>query len=86
VRNVTLLTKDATKAHAQSQPCALTSDLLVVAPSGRDVGYPARASVPTRTLESHASRVRRKLAAAGLPGWIVNVWGVGYKLRHVPIA
>jgi hypothetical protein len=23
---------------------------------------------------------------AGLPGWIVNVWGVGYKLRHVPAA
>jgi hypothetical protein len=33
--------------------------------------------VPTRTLESHASRVRRKLAAARLPGWIVNVLGVG---------
>jgi DNA-binding response OmpR family regulator len=48
----------------------------------RDVwGY--RTWVPTRTLESHASRVRRKLAAAGLPGWVVNVWGVGYKLRHV---
>jgi hypothetical protein len=25
--------------------------------------------------------VRCKLAAAGLPGWVVNVWGVGYKLR-----
>jgi DNA-binding response OmpR family regulator len=49
----------------------------------RDVwGY--RTLVPTRTLESHASRVRRKLAAAGLHGWVVNVWGVGYKLRHVP--
>ena len=48
----------------------------------RDVwGY--RTLVPTRTLESHASRVRRKLAAAGLHGWVVNVWGVGYKLRHV---
>jgi DNA-binding response OmpR family regulator len=46
----------------------------------RDVwGY--RSFVPTRTLESHASRVRCKLAAAGLPGWVVNVWGVGYKLR-----
>lgn len=46
----------------------------------RDVwGY--RTFVPTRTVESHASRVRCKLAAAGLPGWIVNVWGVGYKLR-----
>lgn len=46
----------------------------------RDVwGY--RSYVPTRTLESHASRVRCKLAEAGLPGWVVNVWGVGYKLR-----
>lgn len=46
----------------------------------RDVwGY--RTFVPTRTVESHASRVRCKLAAAGLPGWIVNVWGVGYSLR-----
>jgi DNA-binding response OmpR family regulator len=49
----------------------------------RDV-WGFRTYVPTRTLESHASRVRRKLAAAGLAGWIVNVWGVGYKLRHVP--
>jgi DNA-binding response OmpR family regulator len=46
----------------------------------RDVwGY--RTFVPTRTVESHASRVRCKLAAAGLPGWIVNVWGIGYRLR-----
>ena len=46
----------------------------------RDVwGY--RTFVPTRTVESHASRVRCKLTAAGLPGWVVNLWGVGYKLR-----
>ncbi|HZD86434.1 MAG TPA: response regulator transcription factor [Gaiellaceae bacterium] len=49
----------------------------------RDV-WGFRTYVPTRTLESHASRVRRKLAAAGLGGWVVNVWGIGYKLRHVP--
>jgi len=42
-------------------------------------GY--RTFVPTRTLESHASRIRCKLAAAGLHGWVVNLWGVGYKLR-----
>lgn len=42
-------------------------------------GY--RTYVPTRTLESHASRVRCKLARSGLPGYVVNVWGVGYKLR-----
>jgi len=46
----------------------------------RDVwGYPNFA--PTRTVESHASRVRCKLEAVGLEGWVVNAWGVGYKLR-----
>jgi DNA-binding response OmpR family regulator len=48
----------------------------------RDVwGY--RSYIATRTLESHASRIRCKLAAAGLDGWVVNAWGVGYKLRPV---
>ena len=46
----------------------------------RDV-WDYRTYVATRTLESHASRVRRKLEDAGLEGWVVNVWGVGYKLR-----
>jgi len=35
----------------------------------------------TRTLDSHASRLRRKLTPlAGGRRWIVNVWGVGYRL------
>lgn len=33
----------------------------------------------TRTLDSHASRLRIKLAAAG-GRFVVNVWGVGYRL------
>jgi DNA-binding response OmpR family regulator len=33
----------------------------------------------TRTLDSHASRLRRKLAAAG-GSFVRNVWGVGYAL------
>jgi DNA-binding response OmpR family regulator len=33
----------------------------------------------TRTLDSHASRLRRKLDPAG-GRYIVNVWGVGYRL------
>jgi DNA-binding response OmpR family regulator len=45
----------------------------------RDVwGFRSRGR--TRTLDSHASRLRRKLAAAGGYGYVVNVWGVGYKL------
>jgi DNA-binding response OmpR family regulator len=34
----------------------------------------------TRTLDSHASRLRRKLSAAGPGAYVVNVWGVGYRL------
>lgn len=33
----------------------------------------------TRTLDSHASRLRRKLAEHGL-AFVINVWGVGYRL------
>jgi DNA-binding response OmpR family regulator len=42
-------------------------------------GYP---TATTRTLDSHASRLRRKLAAAaGEEGWVINVRGVGYRLH-----
>ena len=37
----------------------------------------------TRTIDSHASRLRRKLNAAnGGCDYVVNVWGVGYKLTE----
>jgi DNA-binding response OmpR family regulator len=35
----------------------------------------------TRTLDSHASRLRRKLASAG-GDFVRNVWGVGYSLLN----
>jgi DNA-binding response OmpR family regulator len=35
--------------------------------------------VPTRTLDSHASRLRKKLTT-GDSAFVVNVWGVGYRL------
>jgi DNA-binding response OmpR family regulator len=34
----------------------------------------------TRTLDSHASRLRRRLARPGRPPYVQNVWGVGYCL------
>lgn len=34
----------------------------------------------TRTLDSHASRLRRKLARDGSVRYVVNIWGIGYKL------
>jgi DNA-binding response OmpR family regulator len=34
----------------------------------------------TRTLDSHASRLRRKLNLNGEATYVVNVWGVGYRL------
>jgi DNA-binding response OmpR family regulator len=39
-----------------------------------------RAAGRTRTLDSHASRLRRKLRDASPDPFVVNVWGVGYKL------
>lgn len=37
----------------------------------------------TRTIDSHASRLRRKLNSAnGGADYVVNVWGVGYKLTE----
>jgi DNA-binding response OmpR family regulator len=35
----------------------------------------------TRTLDSHACRLRGKLARCSEEQWIVNVRGVGYRLR-----
>jgi DNA-binding response OmpR family regulator len=45
----------------------------------RDVWH-FRAAGTTRTVDSHASRVRRALAAAGAVGWVPATWGVGYRL------
>jgi DNA-binding response OmpR family regulator len=39
----------------------------------------------TRTLDSHACRLRRKLSAHG-DRFVVNVWGVGYRLVDGPVA
>jgi DNA-binding response OmpR family regulator len=45
----------------------------------RDVwGYKSQGR--TRTLDSHASRLRRKLAGARRGEFVINVWGVGYRL------
>ena len=45
----------------------------------RDVwGY--RSFTRTRTLDSHVSRLRQKLERAPGDRFVVNVWGVGYKL------
>ena len=42
-------------------------------------GY--RSSGSTRTVDSHASRLRRKLRGATGGRWVINVWGVGYRLK-----
>jgi DNA-binding response OmpR family regulator len=58
-----------------SDPCRVfTKEELL-----RDV-WGFRALGRTRTLDSHASRLRRKLHAADPGPFVVNVWGVGYKL------
>ena len=60
------LARDPTRVHEKA-------DIL------REVwGYRAEGS--TRTLDAHASRLRRKLARAGAEGWVCSTWGVGYRL------
>lgn len=62
--------------------CKLASDPTRVFPKDqllREV-WGFRSSARTRTVDSHASRLRRKLAAAGAGGCVINIWGVGYKL------
>lgn len=45
----------------------------------RDVwGFPTPCR--TRTLDSHAHRLRHKLSQSGAGTLVVNVWGVGYRL------
>jgi DNA-binding response OmpR family regulator len=34
----------------------------------------------TRTLDSHASRLRRRLAETTDTPYVLNIWGVGYRL------
>jgi len=46
-------------------------------------GYRSMGS--TRTLDSHACRLRQKLARDG-DRFVVNVWGVGYRLVDGPVA
>ncbi len=41
-------------------------------------GY--RSGGSTRTVDSHASRLRRKLDPDGAAQWVITVWGVGYRL------
>lgn len=43
----------------------------------RDV-WGFRSLAMSRAVDAAASRLRRKLG----PGWVVNEWGIGYRLRH----
>jgi DNA-binding response OmpR family regulator len=45
----------------------------------RDV-WGFRTACRTRTVDSHAHRLRQKLARSGATKLVVNVWGVGYRL------
>lgn len=45
------------------------------------------ADVDTRTVDTHVSRLRRKLGLEGSRGWkLVPVYGVGYRFEHVGAA
>ncbi|HXB14645.1 MAG TPA: response regulator transcription factor [Solirubrobacteraceae bacterium] len=40
-----------------------------------------RSAGSTRTVDTHASRLRAKLRAADPAPWVVAIWGIGYRLR-----
>jgi len=42
--------------------------------------WDSEATVCSRTIDSHVSKLRCALRDAGAPGFVVNCWGVGYKL------
>jgi hypothetical protein len=58
--------------------------LSIVVDGGRrspdDLQHPCKVLGQTRTLDSHASRLRRKLNTNGECVYVLNVWGVGYRL------
>ena len=45
-----------------------------------DAAYPDGVFVDDRTVDSHISKLRKKLEAAGIQGVPLSVWGVGYRL------
>ena len=76
---------------ARSSACCITlarepgrvfkrDELMATVWGWSDGGAPSQR---TRTLDSHVSRLRRKLSAHGA-SYVVNVWGVGYRLMDVP--
>ncbi len=66
------------KALAASPTRVFTKEELL-----RDV-WGFRSMGATRTLDSHACRLRQKLGTAG-DRFVVNVWGVGYRLIDGPV-
>lgn len=62
-------------AKLASDPCRVFTKAELL----RDV-WGIHNGVRTRTVDSHASRLRRKLEDAGAERVVVNVWGVGYRL------
>ena len=67
-------------AHARERPDA---SLHEGGAAARRSGASARIG-STRTLDSHACRLRQKLARDG-DRYLVNVWGVGYRLVDGPV-
>jgi len=63
-------------ALAQRPGRAMTRRQLV------EVALPEDADPLERTVDSHVTRIRKKLGASG--AWVETVWGAGYRLRVAP--
>ena len=89
--------RDARTVHVDGRPVKLTRiefDLLATLATDprktfprdeltREVwGYDPEAAGPTRTVDTHAHRVRRKLEEAGAEPMVQNVRGIGWRLTR----
>jgi two-component system KDP operon response regulator KdpE len=66
-------------ALVEEPTVVFSKDMLMTRLWGRGYGNGAT----TRTLDSHISRLRSKLAAPTGRRFLINVWGVGYRLREL---
>ena len=87
---IDLASRVVTLASAPVQPSAKEYELLVALAEDPERVFKKeellrnvwgfRSLGRTRTLDSHASRLRRKLNSCSDTSYVLNVWGVGYRL------
>ena len=69
-------------ALATASLLAVSAPLFAAKPVYGDWGYDPAAAGPSRTVDTHAARLRQKLEQAGAEPLVQNVRGVGWRLTR----